>query len=191
MSQVHPGQSTQFVILLEARKRLESVRPCAHSLTRRPQGQPEELLDASHTTSTRLLVPDSVRSRRDLVRLSTLLRPVCLFVLVWEKRFHVICRRWLALLCVSSPSLWPVSRLLGLGPPLVRSRSPARWLPASLLSALGCPPPLSLSPSLLGCCRPPLHACGLFIPACHRLSTGLAHCRPYPPSTHGAHMTLL
>ena len=55
MSQVHPGQSTQFVILLEARKRLESVRPYAHSLTRRPQGQPEDLLDASHTTSTRLL----------------------------------------------------------------------------------------------------------------------------------------
>ena len=52
MSQVHHGQSTQFVISLETRKRLESVRPCTHSLTRRPQGQPEELLDASHTTST-------------------------------------------------------------------------------------------------------------------------------------------
>ena len=51
MSQVHPGQSTQFVILLEARKRLESVRPYAHSLTRRPQGHPEELLDASHTST--------------------------------------------------------------------------------------------------------------------------------------------
>ena len=52
MSQVHYGQGTRFVISLETRKRLESVRPSAHSLTRRPQGQPEELLDASHTTST-------------------------------------------------------------------------------------------------------------------------------------------
>ena len=53
MSQVHYGQGTRFVISLETRKRLESVRPYAHSLTRRPQGPPEELLDASHTTSTR------------------------------------------------------------------------------------------------------------------------------------------
>ena len=190
MSQVHPGQSTQFVILLEARKRLESVRPYAHSLTCRLQGQPEDLLDASHTTSTRLLslnLPGRVGS--SFVFCSGAAR-LSLSVHIWGTRFHLVCRRWL-----HSSASRPLSLACRLGSWCWAlcwfARVPLRVGSLSLLSVLGCPPPLSLSSSFLGCCGPPLHACGLFIPACPRLNTGLAHCRPSPPSTHGAHMTLL
>ena len=174
MSQVHHGQSTQFVISLEARKRLESVRPCTHSLTCRPQGQPEDLLDASHTTSTRHL-PLSLSGRVGAL----LVFDSCAARLSLRSRLGKAVPRDLSAvatpLCFLLPHL--VSPLLGLGPPLVRSCFPARWLLLSPLCS-GLPPPLSLSPSLLGCCLPPLRACVLVIPACHRLSTGLAHCRP-------------
>ena len=132
MSQVHHGQSTQFVISLEAWKRLESVRPCAHSLTCRPQGQPEDLLDAAHTTSTRLLslslsgrVGTSFVFDSGAARLSLRSR--------LGKAVPLDLPAVAALLCVSPPLSGLSSRLLGPGSLLVRSRSPARWLPLSPL----------------------------------------------------------